>query len=330
MCSDQAEISTMRRAVVAAIMLVSLPNAVGTVAARGGGAIPWLPTRPARVADPPLSPSCKAPDLRAQLQVQGATGNLIGGVLVRNAGPAPCSLRGRPSARFEGGPADATGLRTVAAPADPLDTSLIYDRASSLRALAPGRSAALPVFWSNWCPPDAVVTSTGTPPTRLVLVLPDGGELATAVNRAPRCDNPSASSTLAIKPFVRRGRQPAPSSHLPLRAVIVGASTDKTRPSLRVRAGGVLNYEVALTNVARQPFRFRSCPIYVQDLDAREEWYVLNCRSVGILQPRESARVAMLLRVPKNARLGRTGLFWLLGPKTYLPPTAIVPVLVTR
>ncbi len=40
----------------------------------------------------------------------------------------------------------------IAAAADPLDTSLIYDRASSLRALGPGRSAFVPIFWSNWCP----------------------------------------------------------------------------------------------------------------------------------------------------------------------------------
>jgi Protein of unknown function (DUF4232) len=322
----------MRRALIAAVTLVLLPTAFGAADDRGEGAIPWLPTRPRRAAEPPLSAPCRAPDLHAQLQVQGATGNLIGGVLVRNAGRAPCSLRGRPSsARFEGGPATATALRVVAAAADPLDTSLIYDRASSLRALGPGRSAFVPVFWSNWCPPEVVVTSTGTPPSRLVLVLAGGAELTAAVDRAPRCDEPTAPSTLAIKPFARRGRQPPSSSQLPLRAVIVGGSTDKRRsPSLRVQAGGLLRYEVALTNVSRRPFRFRGCPTYLQDFGGRHEWYVLNCRPVGVLQPRETARFAMLLRVPKEARLGRTGLFWLLAPKTYLPATAVAGVLITR
>jgi len=37
---------------------------------------------------------------------------------------------------------------------------------------------------------------------------------------------------------------------------------------------------------------------------------------------RKLARFAMLLRIPKEARPGRTGLFWLLAPKTYLPATA--------
>jgi len=47
-------------------------------------------------------------------------------------------------------------------------------------------------------------------------------------------------------------------------------------------------------------------------------------------QARETARFAMLLHIPNEARLGRTGLFWLLDPKTYLPTTAVAGVLVTR
>jgi Protein of unknown function (DUF4232) len=318
------------RALITAVMLALLTTAFGAAANRGDGAIPWLPTRPPRAPVPPLSPPCRAPSLRGELQVQGATGNLIGGVVVRNAGPASCSLSGRPSARFEGGPAAETPLRVVPAAADPLDTSLIYDLGSSLRALGRGRSSFVPIFWSNWCPPDVVITSTGTPPSRLVLVLPDGAELTAMVDRVPRCDEPAAPSTLAIKPFARRGRQPPASSHLPLRAAIVGGSSDKTKsPSLHVRAGGLLRYEVALTNISRRRFRFGKCPTYLQDLDRRTELYVLNCRPVGVLQPRETARFAMRLRVPKDARHGRTSVFWLLAPKTDLPASTVSFVLVT-
>jgi hypothetical protein len=164
-----------------------------------------------------------------------------------------------------------------------------------------------------------------------VLVLPDGAELTALVDRAPRCNDPAAPSTLAIKPFARRGRQPPHSSHLPLRATIVGGSLDKrSSPSLRVGAGEVLRYEIALTNVSRRRFRFRDCPTYVQRLDRRTELYILNCRPVGVLRPRETARFAMRLRVARDARVGQTGVFWLLGPKTYLPPTAVAFVLVTR
>jgi hypothetical protein len=321
----------MRRTLTVAIILVLPTTVLAAAADSPRGTIPWLPTRPARQAEPPLASSCKASELRAQLRVQGATGNLIGGVVVRNVGSVLCSLRGRPSARFEGGPATETAFRTIPVAADPLDTSLIYDHASSLRALHPGRTAFVPILWSNWCPPDAIVTSYGTPPASLVLVLPQGGELTAAVDRASRCDSPTAPSTLSIKPFVPVGRQPPPSSHLPLRVVIVGASRDKTRPpSPRVRAGGLLRYEVALTNIAPRPFSFRGCPTYLQDLDRRTDSYVLNCKPLGTLQPRKSARFAMVLRVPRKARIGRTSLFWLLGPKTDLPPTAVATVLVTR
>jgi Protein of unknown function (DUF4232) len=321
----------VRRTPIAVVMLALLTTAFTAADNREDGTIPWLPTRPPRPVEPPLSAPCRAANLRAELHAQGALGNLIGRVAVRNAGPASCSLGGRPSARFEGGPSAETPLRVIPTAADPLDTSLIYDRSSSLRALGRGRSAFVPIFWSNWCPPDAVITSTGTPPSRLVLVLPDGAELTAAVDRAPRCNDPAVPSTLAIKPFARDGRQPPASSHLPLRAAIVGGSFDKRKsPSLRVRAGGVLRYQVALTNVSRRPFRFRNCPTYVQDLDRRTDLYVLNCRPVGVLQPRETMRFAMHLRVPKDVRRGRTSVFWLLAPKTYLPTHSVSFVLVTR
>jgi hypothetical protein len=285
---------------------------------------------PPTVVESPIASPCRAADLHAELRVQGALGNLIGGVFVRNVGRAACSLSGRPSARFEGGPAAETDLRLTPVAADPIDTSLIYDRASSLRALGRGRLAVVPVLWSNWGPPDVIQTSIGRPPARLVLALPAGGELSPPVDRAPRCDAPQAPSRLAIKPFARSGRQAPPSSQLPLKAVIIGKSPKQQSPSLRARAGEALKYQVTLTNVSRRPFRFRNCPIYLQDLDGRSQRYVLNCRPVGPLRPRQTVRFNMVLRVPRTARPGRTGLFWLLGPQTYLPPNDGARVLITR
>jgi hypothetical protein len=311
-----------------------LPLALVFASAASGsnarGPIPWLPTRPPTIVEPPIASPCRAADLHAELRVQGALGSLIGGVFVRNVGEAPCSLSGRPFARFEGGPAAETDLRLVPAAADPLDTSLIYDRASSLHALGRGRLAVVRVLWSNWCPPDVIQTSIGRPPARLDLVLPAGGELSAPVNGAPRCDAPQAPSTLAIKPFARSGRQARPSSQLPLKAVIVGKLPNLKAPSFRARVGGLLRYQVMLTNVSRRPFRFRNCPTYVQDLDGRSQRYVLNCRPVGSLRPRQTVRFNMVLRVPRTARPGRRGLFWLLGPQTYLPPDDGCRVLITR
>jgi hypothetical protein len=189
----------MRRASIAAVTLVLLATWFGAVDDRRGGAIPWRPTLPARVAEPPLSSSCTAPGLRAELEVQGATGNLSGRN-VRNVGRAPVlphctalrSVRGWPCS------GDCASHRRLCG--RPARSRLVYHRASSLRALGPGRSAVVPVLWSNWCPPDVVITSTGTPPSRLVLVLPEGGEVTAAVDRAQRCNDPSASPRSRSRP----------------------------------------------------------------------------------------------------------------------------------
>ncbi len=92
-------------------------------------------------------------------------------------------------------------------------------------------------------------------------------------------------------------------------------------PALRARRGVVLHFSVALTNVSRRSFRFRSCPIYLEQLSGKPELYVLNCRPMPMLRPGARAVFAMVLRVPRTARVGTNGLLWELAPRTYLPPT---------
>src|SRR6266508_214307 len=99
--------------------------------------IPWLPRRPHVEAPPPMAPPCRGADLRGTLTLQGGVGKLVGGAQLRNVGSRPCSLRGRPRLRFAGGSSTPTSWRVVAVRADPRDASLVYDRGSSLRALAP-------------------------------------------------------------------------------------------------------------------------------------------------------------------------------------------------
>jgi hypothetical protein len=49
--------------------------------------IPWLDEQPPRApAQPPRAPPCRASDLRAAPFLQGATGSLVGGVTLTNAG----------------------------------------------------------------------------------------------------------------------------------------------------------------------------------------------------------------------------------------------------
>jgi Protein of unknown function (DUF4232) len=283
-----------------------------------------------------LAAPCEARTLRASLFLQVATGSLVGSAVVRNMGRTPCSLLGRPRARLVGTRALETAWRVVPARSPSPDLSAIYDPPSSLRGLAQGRAAWVPLRWSNWCPPGTSETSTGPPPDALVLVLPHRrGNLRLRLGEAPRCDAPDAPSTLAVALFTRGGRYLPASSRLRLRASILGVparASKLTAPVLRARRGGMLRYSVVLMNVSALPFRFRSCPTYLEQLSpkGKPELYVLNCRPMGTVGPRARAVFAMVLRVPADAPLGVNGLGWELAPRTYLPPFVGAPVLVTR
>jgi hypothetical protein len=152
--------------------------------------IPWIPERPRAAAEPRLAAPCEARTLRASLFLQGATGSLVGGAVVRNVGRTPCSLLGRPRARLVGTRALETAWRVVPARSPSPDLSAIYDPPSSLRALAPGRAAWVPLRWSNWCPPGTSETSTGPPPDALVLVLPQRRGNLRLVSAKPRAATP--------------------------------------------------------------------------------------------------------------------------------------------
>ena len=79
-----------------------------------------------------------------------------------------------------------------------------------------------------------------------------------------------------------------------------------------------------LMNASKRPFRFHGCPPYdeeflgAQDKNGVSEQtsftYVLNCRPVGTIAPRQSVRFAMELPIPKDASLGRGVLSWAPAP----------------
>lgn len=309
---------------------------ISATTAAAAPVIPWRPERPAGNPEPPLAKPCDTGMLRGSLFLQGATGSLVGGAVLTNIGRAKCSLRGRVAVKFVRGSADRTNWTVVAGKAQPRDRSAVYDRDSSLRALAPGRAAYVPIWWSNWCPPGTVETSGGVPPDALIIGLPHGrGSLELPVSRAPRCDAPGNPSTIVVGPLTRRGRYPPSSAHLPLRATIAAPSIavgSKKLPTLRARRGRTLTYIVTLTNVSRRLYRFRQCPVYMQHLapGGRDDIFVLNCRPAGTLQPGESARFAMRLAIPAETKLGAHGLTWELAPTTPLPPFASVRVIVSR
>jgi hypothetical protein len=287
------------------------------------GAIPWIPAIPRAALVPPIAPPCRSAALEAQLGLQGATGSLAGGVSLTNRAGESCSLRGRVEVRFLDG-SDPAGVHlTTLAPQQPEPGVLI----PSLRALRPGESAFVPIWWSNWC---------GEPsPTRLGLRLPSGDMIDLALGTgAPRCDARASPSALAVGPAEPRPARPRPSTRLPLAAAIVeqerlGATVI---PSVHGRRGRSAVYHVALTNNSSRPFHFgASCPIYAEGTgpDQPVELHVLNCHPVGTMRPGSRVVFEMRIRIPPGLRPGRHALTWELAPASYLPPFAGGTIVVT-
>jgi hypothetical protein len=272
--------------------------------------------------------------LRAQLFLQGATGSLVGGVNLLNAGSAPCSLLGRPTVSFTGAAASVTPVRVKKLTRSPAPPDVLADPLGSLRALAPGKSVSVLLWWSNWCGPGSTPTgsSSGTPPDELKLTLASGASVLVPLSQAPRCDAPQQPSVLSVGPFAPTERHLPASSRLPLRVAIVGVRPVQVKPGLRgflVHRGELFGYVVAVTNTGKRAFRFAgsTCPLYIEQLDpGPQQVYVLNCRPAGTVAAGASVLFAMELRIPAGARFGNTGLSWELAPRTSLAPFASAAV----
>lgn len=306
-----------------AAFAVTGPSASATV----GPVVPWLNERPAKAsAHPPLAAPCRAGDLHAHPFLQGATGSLVGGVDLRNAGTRACSLLGWPTASFAGGGATTERWQVKRLTASPTPLDVLADPPGSLRALQPGKSAGVSLFWSNWC---------GAPPGALVLRLSSGTSVSVPAAQAPRCDAPQYPSTLSVGPFTPAERHLPESSRLSLRATILGVRTVLIKSGLRgflVHRGELFRYRVSLTNTGRATFRFArsSCPVYIEEPDpAPTEVYVLNCRPVGPIPLGRTVVFAMQVRIPATVRLGAGSLTWQLAPKTYEAPFAAAPLWVS-
>lgn len=290
--------------------------------------VPWLNEHPVKApAHVPLAAPCKARDLRAHLSLQGATGSLVGGVRLVNAGARTCSLVGWPTVSFAGAAASRERWRVKRLAASPSPPDAIADPLGSLRALRPGKAAATAIFWSNWCGPGSTPAgSPGAPPAKMSLGLVGGTTIEIPLAHAPRCDQPSVPSTVSVGPFTPAPRYLPASSRLPLKAVVVGRRAISVKPGLRalpVRRGEQFRYEVAVTNTGSKPFRFAStsCPTYLEQLDdAPAQAYVLNCRPAGAIAAHGAVLFAMQIDIPAKARAGNNSLTWELAPRTYEPP----------
>ena len=80
------------------------------------------------------------------------------------------------------------------------------------------------------------------------------------------------------------------------------------------------------------PYRFgTSCPAYVEQLaGSAPRAYLLNCRQVVMIEPRQSLLFEVALPVARAARLGSSELTFQLAPRTFDAPIAQAPVWVAR
>jgi hypothetical protein len=327
-----------RTAAATLVLLVSLIGFAVASARTASPTIPWVDQRPVKAsAHPPLAAPCRAERLHAHLFLQGATGSLVGGVDLTNAGRSPCSLLGWPKLSFTGATATATPVRIKRLAGPPQPPDVLADPPGSLRALTPGKSASVSLFWSNWCGPgNPGGGNTSTPPDGLRIAFANHTSLVVPLAQAPRCDQPQAPSTLSVAPFTPTPRKLPARSRLPLRVAIAGTRPVKVKPGLRafrVHRGELLRYRIALTNTSNKPFRFArsSCPTYIEQIiPAAPQAYILNCRPVTEIAPHRSLLFAMQIPIPANTRLGNNSLTWELAPKTYEAPFAPAALWVVR
>ena len=173
-----------------------------------GSIIPWIDATPTPVPSPTAVPipsgtaTCAPSDLTATAGWQGATGQMVGWLVLTNVGHTPCVVNGSPRliqlragdailfdtvtyvARKDVGPGNSTG---VAGPV----------------LLRPGDQAGAFLWWTNWCPEMIPAVSA------LLVTLPTGGSPIVAVPTSPgpgffgtpRCDQPTTGSTFTAYAF---------------------------------------------------------------------------------------------------------------------------------
>jgi len=189
----------LARNALAGVLAVGLIVA-GTSAALGNLGALHSTTRPGASHTPGSSGVCMARDLRATPALQGATGSVLGGILVMNTSEEACTLSGRPQI----GIFSATGSPVPVQLSD-VEPQWRADAAPRpagwpVVRLRPGAEASIRFRWTNACP-----QLTGSARIRVDL----HGEPIPVRGTAfpPPCNGPGYPSNLEIGPF-----EPAPSS----------------------------------------------------------------------------------------------------------------------
>ena len=331
--------------VFASVLVLAVGACAGSTRVITGG-IPWIDKKPAKPKSTKLRSAvvCPGADLRANLSLVGGPGPVAfaGQIDVKNVGRQYCLLPARPRVSFVGAAAQVTRWRIIRAsnisgtdlPASP--SRIVID---------PGKRLRIQMQWWNWCGPGTGPTkTTGKPPTGIQLGLYGAVKFTLPLHGiTPRCNQSQSPSVLLVSAFEPPDRQPpmsedvqsvqdlVPTNVQGLVPTIIAKGPTIQRKGLNSYANGLkgfiihrgetFRYEVALKTTWGIPFRFSSCPSYVEALTNGGKFeYILNCRPVWRIRPGRPVRFEMEFAVPRQARLGWGILSWTLGPKTVGSP----------
>lgn len=327
--------SRLSRWCAAAVLVISGCSGSGDHGSRAapGRVVPWSgvvpqPVRPVHVA---AAPACRAAQLSVVgpgLQLTPAGPGGTGTIELRNSGPQPCRLTGRPEVRIVGAPY-VVAQRQQPLPAAPATFPDVRPPADTLLALAPGSSADIGVQWSNWCPPRPRKAGAAQVPPRAIRVTlaGRGGSLAVDYNAVPDCTTPGRPSTIGVRPFTPSplpATQPWTTAKVTARIVPLGTA-------LTGRRGQPARFAVRLGNESATTVAFATCPMFVEALEPSggSEVHQLNCRAAHAIAPHGSETFAMRIAVPADAPRGKNGLFWELDPTGAQYPEATSALRVT-
>ncbi len=173
-------------------VIMANKHAGGTAMAETMTAMPTLTLTP---TIPPNSPVSQTGDLQAQYRgAMGATGTLIIGVGLTNAGAHPCFIQIRPQAVFVDRNGKLLDLQYSYSPRwdTPVDPQ-------AMLGLPPGRSAGFSVQFGNLCIPKV---SAGLLSVRVTLA-GNGGMITvpTDLSIEPGCSAPGSGIWVGISPF---------------------------------------------------------------------------------------------------------------------------------
>ena len=136
--------------------------------------------------------TCDPSQLKLSSSMQGATGALAGAATVTNVSASSCFLGSAPRLSL----IDSSGVE--------LPVGVISSIPAGEALLAPGGSASFFLVWRNWCGQlgsDSVNLRlfVGTAGAPVIAPIRDAG--GGPLTGLPRCEDPSASSTLSISAF---------------------------------------------------------------------------------------------------------------------------------